>query len=753
MSSTILTNWTVYYASDVGASGGYKQIRWTGGSTGTNTVNELYSALADLFSDETQNDAEDTMPMVALTPTLYEIGASDAGDENPWFIDPESVKHLTGGGLNTSSWTREVGNNIGIVKVSYSVGGGSQFVASDIGRTVTTSTDGDSGVLLYFDSTSNVAWIRPDTSAATDSFDATTPSDTLSASGGTGSVTQSAASSTGENIWSNIYTLGTIVDEHEMLVYQNDAALTQWWDTGQIDILVLTTDFDTLIDEGLLTVYARKYGNLYDHFVADVSLGGRTPIPLATSVDLNNTTGYNTISLDAATGTWNVGNYIYYDNGGALTWATTTKKGIITAGDSGATPTLSYYLIGDLTDFVNNDAVTEYDPVAGANGDANGDVNGSPSATTNGPLDTTQATITVTFSGALSQDLSNGNGSRPYDVTIDCQQVALDEVYERLKYITRRGQTTDIDSGTLGLTILGEAYQAVGDVYITYTTGAGSLTEGNTVTGGTSGATGTIVSNHSNTAIVVRDVTGTFVDGESISEGANTGTNIVVETIAPAKQSPFGTFAGGKFFGARGVWLTDYKTTDATNFELIDSTGTQQVPPNNVPIIVDGVVQNTQCFVYDSVPTTYLNATATTPVSGDEYSATTTYGYSTDINVTIRTREMGYLPFETTGTITSSGLSVTAVFLIDPNFKFEVTGETVQFVNGTSTITRGTGNFGTDGWLSIMSQVEVSGSSSNDGTYTITSVSGSDLVVSGSLTNEGPSTGITLIYTRLEPTW
>jgi hypothetical protein len=114
---------------------------------------------------------------------------------------------------------------------------------------------------------------------------------------------------------------------------------------------------------------------------------------------------------------------------------------------------------------------------------------------------------------------------------------------------------------------------------------------------------------------------------------------------------------------------------------------------------------------------------------------------------------MGYLTFQTSGTVTSNGLTITAIWQTDPNWKRTVTGETVQFTNP-STITRGTGNFTTDGWLSIMGQVTVEGSTSNDGTYTISAVGTTTITITGAtLTNEGPSSGITLTYTRREPDW
>jgi hypothetical protein len=589
MSSVILTNWTVYYSGD---TGGDLQIRWTG-TTGTDTLRELYSELQDLFDNSDQMD--DGTPMSAQTPTDYTIGLLDAGETDAWFIDPDSIEHLTGGGLQTQSWTRSEGSNIGIVRVPRS---GSNIVSGDVGNTITHVTDLDSGILLYVET--NYLWVRPDTSSSDDSFNSTSGS--LSCNGHTDS--QTGAATSGERIWSNIYTLGTIVADTRLYVAQNFTTFTNFWGDGHLDSLFLVNDgfASGLIDEGLLTVYARQYAKLYDHYEIDVSSGGRSPVPLASTDDANNDSGYRQLTISSGTGTWNAGNYIYYDNAGAYTWATTTKKGVITSGGSGATPTLEYYLIGDVTsDFSDTDEVTEYDPATGTNGDANGDVNGAPIPA--GPNTGAAATITVTFAGT-SEDLNNGNGSRPYSVTIDCQQVALSTVYERLKYITRRGHTATIDDDASPQTIPGEQYQAVGDLYLPYDNGStdNPFTEGETITGPSS-FTGTLTSKHDQGTnegfIIMRDCRGTTpsdndtltggTSGHTASVDEDSGADPVV-SITQSKSSPFGTFAGGKFFGARGVFLTDVPAADGNNYELIDSEGVSQIPPQTIALTVQGLL-------------------------------------------------------------------------------------------------------------------------------------------------------------------
>ncbi len=134
------------------------------------------------------------------------------------------------------------------------------------------------------------------------------------------------------------------------------------------------------------------------------------------------------------------------------------------------------------------------------------------------------------------------------------QQTSGLRVYEYLKYVTRRGSTTTF-LGT-GHSETGDLYTVVGEQYIAYESLTNTFTAGNTVTGGTSGATATIVSDHGSANLVITGIVGTFEVGETITEGTasadiSTGG---IENISIAKQSPFGTFAGGKFFGARGVY-------------------------------------------------------------------------------------------------------------------------------------------------------------------------------------------------------
>lgn len=385
VTAVILTNWTIYFeTTDV--AGGDKQITWTG-TTGTNTVNELYSAIQDEMDDSSGGPLSgDNMQagsiMSAQTPTEFTIGQIETNDPNAWFIDPESIKHLTGGALSSKNWLRVVDTNTGIFKVGRT---GSNIVIGDVGFSIAHG-DGDAGVLLHVET--SFLWIRPDTSAAADDF--STSAGTLTANGH--ADTQSSGATTGEMIWSNIFKIGTTSPKTTFLVAQNNVEISNvsigngtWWPEDALDVLILTTNQDTLIDGGRLTIYARQYSQLYAHFITTVAAGGRTAIPLQAADDSNNDTGNRTFTGSSGTGTFTVGEVIYV----GASEAAATKKGILTAvAGTAGDPILTYYLIGDLTNFAVSDAVKQDTPTSTTTA-------GTP--TDAGPAASPDNTITVVF--------------------------------------------------------------------------------------------------------------------------------------------------------------------------------------------------------------------------------------------------------------------------------------------------------------------------------------------------------------------
>jgi hypothetical protein len=640
MSSTILGgDFTVYY--DESDSGGTdrRQIKWTG-TTGTRTVNELYSALQDLFDDSAQMD--DRVPMSAQTPTDYTM-------INNWYIDDESVEYLTGGTIQTNGWASDQ-----ILQKGYNPTT-AEFVAGDIGKTIVGDTTGDSGTILDFNITRDIVWIRPDVpGAGGDEFDNDTEGYTVTS--GTGDGVFDTATSTGEAIWANPNTIGTISDNTQIYIIQNGSKVVatkgtdEWWGIGQIDILLKVQEAGTLIDDGEAIVLARQYSQLYSHSVVDLSAGARTPVALATGNDLNNNTGNLQVTGSSGSGTFQVGEVIEV--------TATDKQGVVTrVTGTESVPVLDYYLIGSpQTDFVASDTITGVD--SGATCTA-----GTPD-TTYGPSATPDSDITIVHA-ATDQDLNNGSGSRPYSITIDCQynggggvddegsgleRTAIGRVYEYTKHALRRGSAIQIDSQD------GEQYIG-SQLQLEYDNNSGAnFTEGLTVTGGTSGAFGVIVANHDDGStgdLILRNVRGTFQASEAITDTSTGDANILssggIRTITTPPAASLGTFAGGTFFGAPGVWLVDYAPSSAQAFQLTDDNGVVQTPPNTVTISVTNLVSGDTVAVFRRV-----DATANSDVDKEEYASDNTLNVAGDTTFEISTAHSG-LPTSISNEVPQSG--------------------------------------------------------------------------------------------------
>ncbi len=109
----------------------------------------------------------------------------------------------------------------------------------------------------------------------------------------------------GQDLFSNVYSIGTQTADTSIYIIQNDTEVTSFWDTGNIDILLKVKSAGTLIDSGNILVMARKWGDLYDHNNAGLSGGGSTPVGINTALDGNNDTAAATVSAYGITiGTW-----------------------------------------------------------------------------------------------------------------------------------------------------------------------------------------------------------------------------------------------------------------------------------------------------------------------------------------------------------------------------------------------------------------------------------------------------------------
>lgn len=622
MSDTLLSGkWTVYYFDE----NRRKQIKWTGTTAKSDVTKQitLYDATEDLMTIPTQSD--DGLIFSAETPGEYTIGIIDAGDTDPWFIDMKSMEHVigdfanfTGCALKTNGWKRDLPGdgtgNTGIV-VAPVTAASNNIVAGDIGLDIT-HADGDAGTLLDVIVTGGVTdylWIRPDSNALANDFNSVSGNLTCNAH----TAPQEAAAVTGEMVWGNFYTQGALVGDAHVYVFQNGVKVTSvdetdqdWWIDGHVDRAIPITDYTTanfpVIDSGYLTVKANQYGSKYTYAVIRMnsSSGGNVSAGLSSGNDITNTTGYKSVTTTTvATDDFTVGDEIEGQTSGA--------RAILTQID-GTSPTYTfhYYLIGDpLTDFQASEQVLNNDGTGDATLNASAPANQGPALTT---WFDNNLQPTYTFANAQA-DIDDDTVNEEYGITIDLNQCSLAQMHEYNKFAMRRGSTLDLDG------LDGEEWIGL-DYAVNYSTITGTVSEGATVTGVTSGATGVVVSNpggSSNTALL-RNSRGTFVDGEQIQvDGANyfAASGLTVEVIVPVAEASFGTLAGVNFFGSRGILLTDYKSAEENLFSLIDATGTPRARPTTISVTFLNLKQ------YDYAAIWRLTGTGGS-VDKTEYSAT-----------------------------------------------------------------------------------------------------------------------------------
>lgn len=527
------------------------------------SVNALYSHVMDVFDELAQMD--DTVPMSAQTPTSYTM-------TNGWYLQEELTRYLNGGAVQTD------GYNDDIRTLVCGASGWATWAAEDIGDLIEGSVTNHTGNVLDYDNSVYKVWVRM--TGAGDVFDNASENYTGATSG---TATATAISKTGEHIFANPYTLGTLEGTPQLYIFQDSERLSEWWSTGHFDVLVKVKESGVDIDSKKITVFGRNWTDLYTHFEITLTTAGQNAVPLGSSDDLNNQTAEGTVE----------------------DWQDGTTYNIA---------------------------------------------------------------IDFAFTTPFSYDIGDGNGVQDYEVQIDCNSQSLAKVYEVCKFWTKEGSTKELETTSSGNTVDGEEY---------------------------------------------------------ISANAGTYANVVA--------SPFGTFAGGKFFGARSVYFTNLHGDDAQAFQLIDKAGTTRYPPNYQAFAVNGVesgdrvavflatagtVEKVQYGLDGANPLNTITVSGTIPsdtpttgtiivvdddkseivyaysarsgsnftvtVSAGLYSGTekayvpyiyeeasgtsvseTTTIYSVNRDVICKVRKAGILPFVTTGSYSATGYSATAIRTTD----------------------------------------------------------------------------------------
>jgi len=135
--------------------------------------------------------------------------------------------------------------------------------------------------------------------------------------------------------------------------------------------------------------------------------------------------------------------------------------------------------------------------------------------------------------------------------------------------------------------------------------------------------------------------------------------------------APFGTFAGGQFFIARGWWLTGVLSSEATRYQLIADDGTTQTPPTLIGITVGNLVSGDRIVV--------AREDGSGSILVDEYTPSTSSAGATSLTVSesiksdtpssgvirIKGKRYTYSSYNT-GTKTFTGLSPALIANIVP---------------------------------------------------------------------------------------
>lgn len=115
----------------------------------------------------------------------------------------------------------------------------------------------------------------------------------------------SIESADADDLWSNLYSIGSQESGTQIYIIQNDAEVTPWWGTGNIDILIQVKSGGAWIQSdntagvptnGGLWAYAREWGDAYDHNFVDLSGGGSNPVGINTAADINIVTASGTVA-------------------------------------------------------------------------------------------------------------------------------------------------------------------------------------------------------------------------------------------------------------------------------------------------------------------------------------------------------------------------------------------------------------------------------------------------------------------------
>lgn len=197
-------------------------------------------------------------------------------------------------------------------------------------------------------------------------------------------------------------------------------------------------------------------------------------------------------------------------------------------------------------------------------------------------------TTITNVEGYQTIDLNNGNGAQPYYSQWNRDVYTINQLYERAKYITRRGTAETIHG------IDGELFRGIThEVDYTGESG-GPFQEDEILSWGTGATAGTglllaLDDNGTTGTFWIQLLTGVAPNANTITGGTSSATATASTVTARTLSSVFlGQSTGTSLIGAYGVGVESADLTN--NDKLFDLTNTQQQPPNNVTFTVFGLV-------------------------------------------------------------------------------------------------------------------------------------------------------------------
>lgn len=367
----------------------------------------------------------------------------------------------------------------------------------------------------------------------------------------------------GNDLFASLYAIGEQFRSSMIYLIQNDVEVTPWWGPGNIDIVIKVKAGGALIDGGNVRAMSRDTDCLYDHNVADLSGGGRNPIGINTFEDGNyKTTGDIYLDVDTVAD-FSVGLYAYGN--------TSAASGRIQYVD---VPNTRLYLCQVEGTFTTSETIKERTSRTGGDTGTTA-TNHAVTAEFNvikGYSDVKWAHVQRKFSGGTT-------GGGPFVVGETVNQASSGwvgkfaaEVSAEL-FLENTSGTPDATGQLVGVTS-GATYTPTATVAATscnknLNNGAG-LKPYNAIV---DCAGRSVLQSYQYLKYIAAHNSAAVINGDAGEEYRSCNEASYTDN----KQAPFGGFAGGTFFGARGVWIEDYATAA---FQLIDANGDQQIPPS-----------------------------------------------------------------------------------------------------------------------------------------------------------------------------